>query len=71
MNGKGSKPRPYSVSPEEFEANYNAIFRKSKARKALQRWALDGSQKTVVHHVGPEKGFVATQVRIDQQRIRA
>ena len=69
MNGKGDSPR--NCFSEDFRSNYDRIFRKSKARKALQRWALDGSQKTVVHHVGPEKGFVATQVRLDQQRIRA
>ena len=27
-NGKGSKPRPYSVSQEEFAANWDNIFKK-------------------------------------------
>lgn len=29
--GKGSKPRPYSVSQETFEANFERIFGKEKA----------------------------------------
>ena len=28
MNGKGSKPRPFSVSQEEFEKNWDEIFAK-------------------------------------------
>ena len=67
--GKGDRPRPYSVSPEEFEANYNAIFR--KARKALQRRSVDGSQDAVVHHVGSSPRPMAAEVRIDLQRIRS
>jgi hypothetical protein len=32
MAGKGSRPRPYSVSQDQFAANYDAIFgKKSKA----------------------------------------
>ena len=69
--GKGDRPRPYSVSPEEFEANYNAIFRKSKARKALQRRSVDGSKDAVVHHVGSSPRPMAAEVRIDLQRIRS
>ena len=30
MAGKGSRPRPYSVSQEQFAANYDAIFGKKK-----------------------------------------
>jgi len=30
---KGSRPRPYSVSQEEFANNYDAIFRKPDPRK--------------------------------------
>jgi len=29
--GKGSKPRPFSVSQEEFDNNWDNIFKKSKA----------------------------------------
>ena len=28
--GKGSKPRPYSVSQQQFADNFNAIFRKEE-----------------------------------------
>jgi hypothetical protein len=28
--GKGSRPRPYSVSQEQFGNNYDTIFRKEK-----------------------------------------
>ena len=30
MNGKGSKPRPYSVPFATFDNNYDAIFRNNK-----------------------------------------
>ena len=30
MNGKGSKPRPLSISYEKFSDNYNNIFRKKE-----------------------------------------
>lgn len=32
QNGKGSKPRPLSVSYEDYGNNYDAIFRKKKCR---------------------------------------
>ena len=32
MSGKGSQPRPFSVSQEEFEKNFDAIFRKPDPR---------------------------------------
>lgn len=53
MNGKGDSPR--NCFSEDFRSNYDQIFRKApkaKARKALQRGALDGSQDAVLHHVG-------------------
>jgi len=30
MSGKGSKPRPYSVSQEEYGNNWDLIFKKDK-----------------------------------------
>lgn len=36
MNGKGSKPRPLSVSQEEFSSNWDAIFGKKKPESANQ-----------------------------------
>jgi hypothetical protein len=67
MNGKGDSPR--NCFSEDFRSNYDRIFR--KARKALQRRSVDGSQKTVVHHVGSSPRPMAAEVRLDQQRIRA
>ena len=37
--GKGSSPRPYSVSQEKFASNWYAIFGKDK--KSKQEKALD------------------------------
>ena len=72
MNGKGDSPR--NCFSEDFRSNYDRIFRKApkaKARKALQRWALDGSKDAVVHHVGSSPRPMATEVRFDKQRIRS
>ncbi len=30
MSGKGSRPRPYSISQEEFSNNFDRIFRNKK-----------------------------------------
>jgi hypothetical protein len=67
MNGKGDSPR--NCFSEDFRSNYDRIFR--KARKALQRRSVDGSQDAVVHHVGSSPRPMAAEVRLDQQRIRA
>lgn len=32
MSGKGSSPRPFSVSQDEFAKNFDAIFRKPDPR---------------------------------------
>jgi hypothetical protein len=72
MNGKGDSPR--NCFSEDFRSNYDQIFRKApkaKARKALQRGALDGSKDAVVHHVGSSPRPMAAEVRIDKQRICA
>lgn len=34
MNGKGSTPRPLSVSREQFEKNWAAAFGKKKTKKS-------------------------------------
>lgn len=34
MSGKGSKPRPLSVEPEEYSQRWNAIFGKKDKQKA-------------------------------------
>jgi hypothetical protein len=67
MNGKGDSPR--NCFSEDFRSNYDRIFR--KARKALQRRSVDGSQDAVVHHVGSSPRPMAAEVRLDLQRIRS
>ena len=42
MNGKGDRPR--NCFSEAYLSNYDQIFRKAKARKAVQRRSLDSSQ---------------------------
>jgi hypothetical protein len=34
MNGKGSKPRPFSVDRNTFESNWDRIFKKKQHRKS-------------------------------------
>ena len=41
--GKGSSPRPYSVSKEQYDKNWEAIFGKNKKEK--QEKALDELSK--------------------------
>jgi hypothetical protein len=36
MSGKGSRPRPYSVSQEEFGNNFDRIFSKNKMTPKVQ-----------------------------------
>jgi len=36
MSGKGSRPRPYSVSQTQFEKNWDNIFSKSKLEDRMQ-----------------------------------
>lgn len=32
MAGKGSKPRPYSVTQDEYSANWDLIFKRDKVK---------------------------------------
>ena len=34
MNGKGDRPRPLAVSREQYEANWEACFGKSKPKRS-------------------------------------
>ena len=40
--GKGSAPRPYSVSFEEFDKAFDAIFKKGKENEAVERRTSGG-----------------------------
>ena len=44
MNGKGSKPRPFSISQEEFKKNWDEIFA-NKAIVTVQ--ALDNGDQFI------------------------
>ena len=35
MSGKGSNPRPFSVTKEEFESNWDKIFSKEKELQSI------------------------------------
>ena len=35
MNGKGSKPRPYSITKDSYDARWEAAFRKPASIKEL------------------------------------
>ena len=37
--GKGSKPRPITISKEQYQKNWDRIFKKEK-RKDASRWKL-------------------------------
>jgi hypothetical protein len=41
--GKGSRPRPYSVSKEEFDNRFEAIFGKKKKQETLPEYELNKS----------------------------
>jgi hypothetical protein len=69
MNGKGDRPR--NCFSEAYLSNYDQIFRKAKARKALQRRAMDKCEDAQLHHVGPSPRPMAAEVRLDLQRIRS
>jgi hypothetical protein len=56
--GKGSKPRPYSVSDEEYASRWDAIFardgetdkptRNNKETQEVQEFKVDNSGKSLV-----------------------
>jgi hypothetical protein len=35
MNGKGSKPRPFSVKYEKYAENWDSVFSKKTAKESL------------------------------------
>ena len=41
MNGKGDTPRPFSVSREQFESNWDRIFSKPKQHQMLHEVNYD------------------------------
>jgi hypothetical protein len=55
MNGKGSKSRPFGVSQEEFDNNWDKIF-KSKPKTISRHHSHDGERTAYVNLTGT--GFV-------------
>lgn len=43
--GKGSKPRPYSVSQDKFADNWDIIFSKKNEKQANQTGKINQSSK--------------------------
>ena len=55
MNGKGSKPRPLSVSKDDFQNNWNRIFGMKEHKtnvnineKVSTHWSLNGRKEAIV-----------------------
>ena len=42
MNGKGSKPRPLSVSREEYERNWDMLFGKKEKTESCEEPKTNG-----------------------------
>ena len=47
MSGKGSSPRPFSVSQEEFGTNFDAIFRRPDPRAVEDAQIEDEAFETI------------------------
>ena len=47
---KGSRPRPYSVSQQEFANNYDAIFRKPDPRVIQEQQIEDEAFEEIEKH---------------------
>lgn len=43
--GKGDKPRPYSVPLDQFDNNWDAIFKKKKQEEPVDHNPTDESEK--------------------------
>jgi len=55
MNGKGSKPRPLSVSKDDFQDNWNRIFGMKEHKttvnineKISNHWSENGKKEAIV-----------------------
>lgn len=61
MTGKGSKPRPLSVTRKEFESNWDAIFMNEHKRgmitEEISRHFSDNGKKEAVV-IKTEKGYM-------------
>lgn len=55
MNGKGSKPRPYSVPKDTYDANWERAFR-AKKRPVAKCYSDSAPAKQLVLKGGGHKG---------------
>ena len=53
--GKGSKPRPYSVSQEEFANNWDAIFAKKEQKEKNNYQDILATEDCVIDALKEEK----------------
>lgn len=44
MSGKGSRPRPFSVSQDKFAENWDRIFGKKKREEALDQLVVESQR---------------------------
>lgn len=44
--GKGDKPRPFSVSQEEYDKRWDAIFRRDNKQESEEQQSTDNLTKT-------------------------
>lgn len=44
MSGKGSRPRPFSVSQDKFAENWDRIFGKKKREEALDQLVAESQR---------------------------
>ena len=54
MNGKGSKPRPLSVSKIAFDDNWDKVFGMKKLKPLSNFWSDNGKKEAVVSCSGKD-----------------
>lgn len=71
MSGKGSRPRPYSVSQEEFGNNFDRIFKKDKDMSPSLEQMKQGTCGCGRSPTGDCCGWHALSEELYQQRKEA
>ncbi len=54
--GKGSKPRPYSVSQAEYDARWDAIFQRDLKEETIEMPGTVGGAKVVFRNEDESSG---------------
>jgi hypothetical protein len=62
MNGKGSKPRPLSVSRNDFAARWDLVFKKGETHVLQQEKRLQGKEtlNVIQQQDGRVQAFLGT-----------